>query len=84
MQQPPNEPDTTFEQLLQELPDDILELAKESKAFSRARKRKGPLQLLRVVLLYCGTDKSLREVAGILTLLDEPITDSSVAERLNN
>jgi hypothetical protein len=34
------------------------------------------------VLLYCGLDKSLREVAGIL--LYEAITDSSVAERLNN
>lgn len=84
MQQPSNQPDTTFEQLLQDLPDEILQMAIESKAFSRARKIKNPLQLLRAVLLYCGMDKSLREVAGVLTLLYEAITDSSVAERLSN
>jgi hypothetical protein len=37
---------------------------------------------LRVVLLYCGLDQSLREVAGTLTLLGEQITDSSVITRL--
>jgi hypothetical protein len=57
-------------------------MAREFKAFTRARKIKTPVQLLRVVLLYCGLDKSLREVAGHRTLLMERITDSSVAERL--
>jgi hypothetical protein len=37
---------------------------------------------LRVVLLYCGLDQSLREVAGTLTLLGERIADSSVITRL--
>src|SRR6266446_4797296 len=39
-------------------------------------------QLLRVVFLYCGLDKPLREVAGTFTALYESITDQSVAERL--
>ena len=37
---------------------------------------------MRLVLLYCGLDKSLREVAGTFTALYESITDQSVAERL--
>jgi hypothetical protein len=41
-----------------------------------------PQQLLRVVFLYCGVDKSLRETAADFTLLYESITDSSIAERL--
>ena len=39
-------------------------------------------QLFRLVFLYCGLDKSLREVAGTFTALYESITDQSVAERL--
>src|SRR2546422_1862675 len=57
-------------------------MAREFKAFVRSKKVKTPEQLLRVVFLYCGLDKSLREVAGILTALSESITDQSVAERL--
>src|SRR5207245_7864483 len=52
------------------------------KVFVRAKKVKTPAQLLRVVLLYCGLDKPLREVAGTFTALYESITDQSVAERL--
>ena len=82
MQLPPNETDIMFEQLLQELPEDMQQMARDFKAFSRARKIKSPTQLFRVVLLYSGLDKTLREVAGTLSLLEERITDSSVAERL--
>jgi len=82
MPQPPQDVDTLFEDLLQDLPPETVEMAREFKAFSRARKVKTPVQLLRLVLLYCGLDKSLREVAGNATLLMEAITDSSVAERL--
>lgn len=57
-------------------------MAREFKAFTRGRKIKTPQQLLRVVLLYCGVDQSLCEVAGNLTLLGEQITDSSVIRRL--
>jgi hypothetical protein len=49
--------DTLFEQLLQDLPPKTIPLAREFKAFVRAKKVKTPEQLLRLVLLYCGLDK---------------------------
>jgi hypothetical protein len=67
---------------LQDLPIDRVASAREFPAFARARKIKTPQELLRVVLLYCGLDQSLRTVAGNLTLLGERITDSSVLARL--
>jgi len=82
MLQPPQDVDTLFEDLLQDLPPETVEMARAFKAFTRARKVKTPVQLLRLVLLYCGLDKSLREVAGEFTLLVERITESAVAERL--
>jgi hypothetical protein len=82
MPQPSPDADTLFEDLLQDLPPETAQMAREFKAFTRSRKIKTPLQLLRVVLLYCGLDKSLREVGGHVTLLVERITDTSVAERL--
>lgn len=82
MPQPPQDVDTLFEDLLQDLPPETVELAREFKAFTRARKVKTPAQLLRLVLLYCGLDKTLREVAGHFSLLEERITDSAVALRL--
>ena len=81
MQLPPPDPDTLFEDLLQDLPPETTALAREFKAFVRAKKVKTPQQLLRVVFLYCGLDKSLRETAADFTLLYESITDSSIAER---
>ena len=77
-----NAVDTQFEALLQDLPLELVDSAREFRAFTRARKIKTPQELLRVVLLYCGLDQSLRTVAGNLTLLDERITDSSVMARL--
>jgi Transposase DDE domain len=82
MLQPPQDVDTLFEELLQDLPLETGQMAREFKAFTRARKVKTPRQLLRLVLLYCGLDKSRREVAGHFTLWVERITDTSVAERL--
>jgi Transposase DDE domain len=82
MQMPPADPDTLFEELLQDLPPETTAMAREFKAFVRAKKVKTPQQLLRVVFLYCGLDKSLRETAADFTLLYESITDSSIAERL--
>ena len=69
MQLPPTAPDTLCEALWQELPPETVPLARELKACARARKLQTPEQLLRVVLLYCGVDKALREVAGTLTAL---------------
>ena len=82
MQLPPPDSDTLFEELLQDLPTETIPMAREFKAFVRAKKVKTPEQLLRLVFLYCGLDKSLREVAGNFTLLYERITDQSVADRL--
>jgi len=82
MQLPLTDPDTLFEDLLQDLPREVAQLARECKAFVRAKKIKTPEHLLRVVLLYCGLDQPLREVAGTFTALYESITDQSVAERL--
>jgi hypothetical protein len=82
MQLPPTDPDTLFEELWQDLPPETVPMARECKAFARARKIQTPEQLLRVVLWYCGVDKALREVAGTLTALYEPLTDQAVAERL--
>src|SRR5512143_699572 len=74
--------DTQFETLLQDLPVDLVASAREFRAFTRARQIKTPQELLRVVLLYCGLDQSLRTVAGNLTLLEARLTDSSVMARL--
>jgi hypothetical protein len=82
MQLPLTDPDTLFEELLQDLPSETVQMAREFKAFVRAKKVKTPAQLLRVVFVYCGLDKPLREVAGTFTALDESMTDQSVAERL--
>src|SRR5215468_6841598 len=82
MQLPLTDPDTLFEELLQDLPAESVQMARAFKAFVRAKKVKTPAQLLRMVFLYCGLDKPLREVAGTLTALYEAITDQAVAERL--
>ena len=57
-----------------------VQMARAFKAFVRAKKVKTPAQLLRL-FLYCGLDKTLREVAGTLTALYESMTDQAVAER---
>src|SRR5438067_12078753 len=82
MQLPPPDPDTLFEDLLQDLPSETIAMAYTFKAFTRARTIKTPQQLLRAVLLYCGLDQSLREVAGTMTLLVQRLTDSAIAARL--
>ena len=82
MQLPLTDPDTLFEELLQDFPSETVQMARTFKAFVRAKKVKTPAQLLRVVFLYCGLDKSLREVAGTFTALYASITDQAVAERL--
>jgi hypothetical protein len=65
------EADTLFEELLQDLPVEVAESARQFKAFTRGRKIKIPQQLFRLVVLYCGLDQSLCEMAGNLTLLGE-------------
>jgi hypothetical protein len=82
MQLPLTDPDTLFEELLPDRPAESVQMARAFKAFVRAKKVKTPAQLLRVVFLYCGLDKPLREVAGTFTALYESMTDQLVAERL--
>jgi hypothetical protein len=82
MQLPPPDPDTLFEELLQDLPPETIDMAYEFKAFSRSRKIKTPQDLLRVVLLYCGLDQSQRQIAGNLALLGIRLSDSAIAVRL--
>lgn len=82
MQLPHSDSDTHFEELLQDLPPETIDMAYEFKAFSRSRKIKTPQQLLRVVLLYCGLDQSQRQIAGNLALLGTRLTDSAIAARL--
>ena len=82
MQLTTTDSETLFEDLLQDLPSETMTMAYECKAFPRARQIKTPHQRLRVVLLYCGLDQSLREVAGTFTLLSERLTDEAIAPRL--
>ena len=82
MPMPPPEPATLFADLLPDLPSEPGAMARECKAFVRAKQVKPPQHLLRVVFLYCGVDQSLRETAAACTLLDESITDASRAARL--
>ena len=51
MQLPLTDPDTLFEELLQDLPSETVHMARAFKAFVRAKKVKTPAQLLRVVVL---------------------------------
>ncbi len=71
-----------FEEFIQELPSDYRELAYEFKAFTRARKIRSPLQLLQLVMLYCGMDPSLRGCAGEIALMQGYLSDTAVKNRL--
>lgn len=48
--------DSRFEAFVQALPEDYQQQAYDFKAFTRGRKIRSPLQLLRLVMLYCGLD----------------------------
>ena len=71
-----------FEEFVQELPSDYRELAYEFKAFTRARKIRSPLQLLQLVMLYCGLDLSLRSCAGEIAMMQGYLSDTAVKKRL--
>lgn len=76
------EADTTFAELLKELPRDLESQAREFRAFTRARVIKSPTQLLRLVFLYCGLDESLRTVSANCAQLGQALTDQAVRDRL--
>ena len=83
MQLPSPQVDTEFAQFLQALPADWEAMMREQGAFTYAGKILTPAELLRAIFLYCGPDQSLREVAGMLTLRGERITDQAVWKRLH-
>ena len=49
MQLPLTDPDTLFEELLQDLPPTTMQMARDFKAFVRTKKVKAPEQLLRLI-----------------------------------
>lgn len=85
MRMPSTEADIIFEQLLQGLPADIVQLAIEFKAFTRSRKVKSATELLRAVLMFAGLDLTEREVAADLLLTNpglKSLSDQAVHKRL--
>jgi hypothetical protein len=82
MQLPLTDPETLFEELLQDLPPETAPMARAFKACMRAKKVKTPEHRLRMVFFYYGLDQALREVAGTLTALYASITAQAGAERL--
>lgn len=82
---PSPDPDTIFAELLQDLPPETAELARQFNAFARARKIKTPEQLLRAVLLFAALDYSEREIAANLVLTSPDIkklSNQAVRDRL--
>ena len=71
-----------FQQLLQVLPSNIEQMAINCNAFQRARKIKSPLELFKLLMLYCGLDLSLRACAGKFTETYSAISDEAVKKRL--
>jgi hypothetical protein len=78
----PKQANILFEEFVQELPDNYQESAREFKAFTCGRKIKDPLQLLQIVMLYCGLDLSLRGCAGEVSNLQGYISDTAIQKRL--
>lgn len=86
MQKPSLDPDTIFAELIKDLPPETERLAREFKAFARARKIKTVAELVRIVLLFAGLDQSEREIAANLVLVNpeiESLSDQSVHGRLD-
>jgi hypothetical protein len=79
----PNKADSIFRNLLQEVPAEMDQMAREYGAFARSRGVRDPTELFRAVLLYCGLDYSLREVAANLTSYGERLSDEAVRKRLS-
>jgi hypothetical protein len=76
------EANNIFERIVQEFPFEIDTIARECGAFSRSRAIRNSEELLRAVLLYCGLDYSLREVATNFTQVGRRLSDEAVRGRL--
>ncbi len=73
----------TFLRVIQELPAGMMSRAQEYDAFRRSRVVKSPTELMRAVLLYCGLDYSLREVAANFTRMGSRLSDEAIRKRLS-
>ena len=73
---------TQYARLRQELPPESEQLARECRAFQRARVLESPEDLLYLVLLYSIGELSLREIAGVCVGSGKPLTDEAVRQRL--
>lgn len=80
--QPPCRMMNHFQQLLQVLPQGFEQKATRCHAFQRARKVKSPLELFKLIMLYCGFDFSLRSCAGTFAQTYGSISDEAVKKRL--
>jgi Transposase DDE domain len=80
---PPEEIDIKFRQLQQELPANMEQLAREHKAFQRAKKFISVFELMRAVMLCSIGELSLREIAGWFTGRGRRMTDEAVRGRLH-
>lgn len=78
----PQEIDNKFQELQQELPPEVEQLAREYQVFVRARMIKTIFELLRAVLLYSIGDLPLRSIAGWFTGRGRRITDQAIRWRL--
>jgi hypothetical protein len=79
---PPQGAVSKYEQLKQELPQEIEQLARKCRAFQRARLIKSADELLYLVFLYSSADLSLREIAGLCAGRGRGISDEAVRQRL--
>lgn len=75
--------DISFEALLQELPENIEQIAQETKAFQRSRQVRNPSELMRLVLMYCGLGDSFRSCSSYFALVyGRQISDTAIRNRL--
>lgn len=74
--------DSHFDPFVQALPEDFQQQAYQLGAFSRARKIDSPLQLLHLIMLYCGLDFSLRTCAATFAQTHQALSDEAVKKRL--
>lgn len=85
MQKTAPTPDSIFAELLKDLPAETEQLARDFKAFARARKSKTVAEWRRLVLLVAGLEQREREIAANVVLVNAAIkrlTDQAVRERL--
>lgn len=79
---PPQQLHNRFAMLIQELPPQTDELARQHQAFTRARQIKSVAELFYLVCLYSFADLSTREIAGVCIGCGISLTDEAVRLRL--